>query len=79
MDAGEVCTTQHFRVWYSVLPLYPEQSAETGQVKVVELSRMSTVDSPGFAAIQKSCEDHGAINLQLGRDSDSSTVPYIVC
>ena len=78
VNAGEVRTTQNFRVWYFVLPFYPEQSAEAGHVEVVELSCMSAVDSPGFTAIQESCENHSTIDFQLGRNTDSSSFPDIV-
>ena len=78
VDAGEVSAAQDFRIWYLVLPFYPEQSAEAGHVEVVELSCMSTVDSPGFTAIQKSCDDHRTIDLQLSGEADSSALPDIV-
>ena len=72
MYAGEVRTTEDFRIWYLVLPFYPEQSAEAGRVEVIELPSMSSVDSPGFTAIQESCENHSTIDFQLGRNTDSS-------
>ena len=78
MDAGEVCTSQNFRIWYLVLSFYPKQSAEAGHVEVIELTCVSAVDSPGLTAIQESCEDHSAVDLQLGGGADSSALPNII-
>ena len=40
MYAGEARTTQYIRIWYFILPVYPEQSSEAGRVEVVELFRI---------------------------------------
>ena len=64
---------QDFIVGNFVLPLDIEEFAEAAHVKVVELFRVSSIDSPSLTGIQMVGKNQCPVDLQLGLNADSST------
>ncbi len=54
-DTGEVCSLQNLNVRDLVLPQDVENVPETPEMELLEKFPMSSVDGPGFTAIEKCC------------------------
>ena len=78
VDAWDAGLPQDFSVRHLVLPLDVKESAETAQVKMVELFGVPTIHGPGLAGVQEGGEHHGTVDFQLCSDADSPAVPYVL-
>ena len=77
-NAVDVGPFQNLCVGYLVLPPDVQKSAETAQVKMVQLAGMSPVHGPCFTGVEEDSEHNSSIHLLLGGKAESSTLPYIV-
>ena len=63
--AGASSSFQYSVVWDLVLPSYVQNASEAAHVKSIELSLLSGMQCPGFAAIQENAHDAGSVDLDL--------------
>ena len=73
---ADVC--KDFRFRYHVLPHDLREIVQAAHVEVLQLSCVSTVDSPGFTSMQESGELDGTVNLQLDGEADFSGLLYVL-
>ena len=65
-DARELCPLQHLGVGDLVLPADVEDAVQTPKMELLELIFASSVDGPGFAAVQKCGQDDCHVHFDFG-------------